>query len=228
MAFTLSAAAVNVAANISTTETVLVGTTGGVGLITGNVYRITIDSNLPSPQFGLNFRIGTNGTITDNLFYSANNVQSNTYLLNDLNNWANNNPGLSPTTYPGPAKAGVNTPLKCEGRFYLIVTANTGGNANVSLIAESASPDANTLIPTLGASQAGGLLYTANVGSLVQPHITVTAQAFQPNVATFVGVGQSANVTFGPTPQSNGWNLVTPKTTASNGYVTLIAIEALS
>jgi len=248
MALQLTVPSVNVGpANVSKTESIVASSGVSVGLGSGNVYRITLDGTFGGPNYALNLRIGAAGTASDNLFYSSNNVVSNSALLTALNNSSNASPGLNPTVLAqvAAATAGagtLSTPSKVAGELLLVVTGNVTSNAQVTLI--NPAPADGGLLSALGS----GILATGNVGSAAKVYISVGAQAANSNVYAYVGstinaagntVGASANAVYGPTPpfpvgifaalpSGNTWNLAPAGTAVTNGTFQLGSIEQLA
>jgi hypothetical protein len=227
----------NVAVNISKTESVLIGSGATVTLTAANTFRVTVEANtLGGPLYGLNLRIGTTGGLTDAILFSSNNIQTNTTVLNGLNNLANANPqftGLDPvyvTNYLLPTPTGPATPALASGELLISVGSVVAGNANVTV--SNPSPSDNGLFSKLGT----GVIAQGNVASGSPVYINLTGQVgAYSNVLSYVGTngntanptGLSANAIFGPTPGGNSWNLVTTTVATSNGFMTVGMFEQL-
>jgi hypothetical protein len=177
----MSASANSKTIAISNTETILAN--GGLAVASGSLsngdcFKVTLVGTLgqnPPSQLLLNIRIGANGNVGDAAIYSSNNQISSAQLLDDLNFWGTQFPGVNGNEYAYPARANnavVPTPAYVSGELFVVVNSVAANVANVSVV--SSNPVAN-----LGASNwiqtlPMGVVSSANVASNVNNFITVS------------------------------------------------------
>jgi len=161
MALTYSVKANSVSIPVSNTEVIVASSqTLANTIASGDVIRIRLNGALDiKSQYTLNVRMGANGNTSDNVIFSSNNVITKTALLNDLNNWQNNNPGFTPNEYvfSSALPQFPQTPAGLSGELLVIVTG-TGSNGNVAVWSNSPVVNTNNLLQAFGP----GVLAVAN------------------------------------------------------------------
>jgi len=205
--------------SIGTTEALVVTPLAIVAntIANGEVYRINLQGYFGGPQYSLSVRFGPNGNSSDPIIYQSNNIQSNTFLLNDLNSFAANNPGVSPIIYQRPGTKG--TPSQCVGQL-LVYVANVGSNATMTVQSATQGDEQDNLLKSVGT----GIIANVNVTGLnVTNYFSVTSNVYSPWFYNFIGVGGGQ---IG-TPYGNSF-VQTQLYPAVNSTFTLGVIEQIS
>lgn len=235
MALTYNVKAQAVTSNISNVESVIAGPIflAAGAIAAGDALRVGLDSTLPKTiQFDVNLRIGANGNTSDAVFFSSNNIITQSVWFNDANAWAQTFPGLNTSLYPELAPydkanfpAITQTPSKIKGELILVCTAvaaaNTTNTANLALVVK---PDRSVLdqenLLALLDNGNGQVIATGSFQSNVDNYFTVTSSISPATSLKYVGIAQgNANTPDGSLELQTGAN--------SNGGVLFSIVETL-